>query len=146
MGCKHRLRLPYSERIPPSKAVPRNPESFHPELHLEVLHCRGDSSVDDLLVVLREEVVYRPTRLVEVCGCGGAAEEIRGDGEVTSSGEGVGETRGVSEGELGRRGDLQFVFGELDAEDIGQIEDRRGGGLLRLRDVDGDCPVRYRSW
>lgn len=100
MGRKHRPRVPHPEGIPAPKAVPGNPEPLYAQLITEVLHRGGDPPVDDLLVVLREELVHRPARLVEVRGRGGAGEEIRGDGEVAGPREGVGEARGVSLGGL----------------------------------------------
>lgn len=68
----------HPERIPPPKTIPRNRNPLNAQLLPDILHGRGDARVHDIWVVEGEELLEGPAWLVEVCGGGGAGEEVGG--------------------------------------------------------------------
>ena len=96
MSCEHSAGLLYPECIPAPETVTRHPKFLDTQLLFEVLHSRSDPPIHNLLIVCGEKLFHGPSWLVEVCWGGRAGEEVRGYGNVTCAGEGVGEAGGVS--------------------------------------------------
>lgn len=73
-------------------------------------------------------------------------EEIRCDCDEASASEAVGEsTKVVSESwavQLDNIGDLQLILGEIDAKDVGEVEDN---GVFRLVRRRGDISCHWSS-